>query len=267
MQIPASRWFEAIQRRRSRRRYDGRRVEPKLLEVLAETCVRFKPFPHARAVLVEESPDEVFRGAIGSYGKVKGAPAFVVFIGDMDSPNVQEMVGYLGEGIILEATALDLATCWVGGFFRPEAAASLAGAQAGERVLAVTPIGYAWPGWSMEERVMAGFGRNHHRRALAEIVEGWEENRWPDWMRTALDAARSAPSAVNRQPWRFRLEKESITLSVDSPKDTFHISKRLDCGIAMLHLEVAIRHLRRDGRWEFLEAPQVARFQIGEGRA
>jgi len=263
MEIPAARWFEAIGRRRSRRRFHPRPVEANLLEALQRACTEFRPCSCARAVLAEGSSDEVFRGAIGPYGKVKGAPAFVAFIGDMDSPNVQEMVGYLGEGIILEATALNLSTCWVAGFFRPEVAASLAGAKGRGRGLAVTPIGYAGEEWSLEEKIMAGFGRNHHRKPLTELIEGW--GRWdgPDWMGVALEAARLAPSAVNRQPWRFHPEPGSITVSVDTLKDSFHIAKRLDCGIAMLHLEVAIRHLGKGGRWEFLEAPRVARFRVG----
>jgi hypothetical protein len=61
------------------------------------------------------------------------------------------------------------------------------------------------------------------------------------------------------------LEPESITVLVDNLRDTFHVSKRLDCGIAMLHLEVAIRHFGKGGRWEFLEAPLVARFRVAEG--
>ncbi|HHY93759.1 MAG TPA: nitroreductase, partial [Firmicutes bacterium] len=36
-------------------------------------------------------------------------------------------MGYTGEAVVLEATALGLATCWVGGFFRPEVAARLLG--------------------------------------------------------------------------------------------------------------------------------------------
>ena len=64
--------------------------------------------------------DKVFRGMIGSYGRINGAPAFIAFIGDMQSQYVQEEVGYTGEGIILEATALGLGTCWVGGFFKPD---------------------------------------------------------------------------------------------------------------------------------------------------
>jgi len=53
--------------------------------------------------LVADSPETVFKGAIGPYGKIKGAPAFVAFIGHMENPYVQEQVGYTGEGIILEA--------------------------------------------------------------------------------------------------------------------------------------------------------------------
>jgi hypothetical protein len=38
------------------------------------------------------------------------------------------------------------------------------------------------------------------------------------------------------------------------------VSKRLDCGIAMLHLEIAALHHGIRGVWELMEAPQVARF-------
>ena len=95
-----------------------------------------------------------------------------------------------------------------------------------------------------------------------QLVEGWQGWEGDDWIPLALEAARLAPSAVNRQPWRFHPEPGSITVSVDTLKDSFHIAKRLDCGIAMLHLEVAVRHRGKDGRWEFLDAPRVARFRV-----
>ena len=47
-----------------------------------------------------------------------------------------------------------------------------------------------------------------------------------------------APSAVNRQSLRFKVAEDNITVAVDSIKDSFGIAKRLDCGIAMLHLEL-----------------------------
>lgn len=237
-------------------------MESNLLAQLYTVCTEFRPFPQARAVLISQSTDKVFKGAIGHYGKIKNAPAFIAFIGKMDSPYIDEQVGYLGEGIILEATALNLSTCWVGGFFRPEIAASLAGTSENERVLAVTPIGHAVEDWSLEERIMTGFGRKHQRKPLTELVTGLEEINWPMWMKEALEAARIAPSAVNRQPWRFYLEPDSITISVDNLKDTFNIPKRLDCGIAMLHIEIASLNCGMKGKWEFLEAPKVARYRI-----
>jgi len=105
-----------------------------------------------------------------------------------------------------------------------------------ERVLAVTPVGYAKEGSSLQERAMSRFGRNWRRRPMSELVTGLGEKDRPDWMKAALEAARLAPSAMNRQPWRFQVDKNSITVSADSALNpTMVVSKRLDCGIAMLH--------------------------------
>ena len=77
----------------------------------------------------------------------------------------------MGKGIILEATSLGLATCWVSGFIiKPEVAPQLAGSAEKEKVLAVTPIGYPKEEWSIEEKLMTGFGRNHQRKPLAELI-------------------------------------------------------------------------------------------------
>ncbi len=265
MDIPFSKWHAAIPPRRSRRRFDSIGLESSLLTQLQTICREFRPFPQARAELVAQSPDRILKGAIGPYGKVRGAPALIAFIGDKDDPYVQEKVGYLGEGIILEATAMGLATCWVGGFFRPKVAASFVGTAETERVLAVTPVGHAAEDLSLEERTMTGFGRSHRRKPLAELVTGLDQTELPHWMKSALEAARIAPSAINRQPWRFYVEPHSITVSVDNPRFTFGISKRLDCGIAMLHIEVAALDCGMQGRWEFLEAPRVARFTVESG--
>jgi len=262
MEIPASRWYSEIPKRRSRRQFDSKPVDPDHLARLRSVCAEFKPFPHARAVLVAESPDRLFKGIIGPFGRIKGASSFVAFIGNMESPYVQEEIGYMGEGILLEATALQLATCWVGGFFRPDVAAAVAGTGKNERVLAVTPVGYAKESQSIEERLMTGFGRSHQRKRLSSLVTGLQDTEWSAWIRAALEAARLAPSAVNRQPWRFYVERDNITVSVSGPGTEFSVAKRLDCGIAMLHIEVAALNYGIQGEWEFLKAPQVARFRI-----
>lgn len=263
MDIPFSRWHLAIEKRRSRRHFDPNLpIAPETLAALDKVCNQFASFPHARSRLVTELTKGVFKGIIGSYGKVKDAPAFIAFIGNMDDPFVQEKVGYTGEGIILEATALGLDTCWVAGFFRPEIVASLIEVSNKERVLAITPVGYAREFESWEEKLMTGFGRSHKRLALSKLVRGLPRDKWPDWVNICLEAARLAPSAVNRQPWSFDVQDDSITVFVRTRGPEFNVSKRLDCGIAMLHLEVAAVDSGCKGEWEFLPSPQVAKFKI-----
>jgi nitroreductase len=262
MDIPAARWHSVITKRRSRRRFTTGLLSKDLLEQVRIFCNSFQPFPHVRVVLIPQPPKKIFRGALGPYGKIKGAQSVIAFIGNMISPHVQEQVGYTGEGVILEMTALKLDTCWVGGFFRPEVVRLFTEIKEHERVLAVTPIGYAAEKLSIEERLMTGFGLTHHRRPLKDLVTGLEESVWPPWIKAALEAARLAPSAVNRQPWRFHVETNSITVSVNRFALEFGLSKRLCCGIAMLHIEVAALADGRHGKWEFLEHPQVARFVV-----
>ena len=267
MNIPAERWYRTIEKRRSRRRFELKPLEEEVLSQIASVCADFRPFSNARSVVVAESPDKVFKGAIGTYGKIKGAPAFIAFIGNMESLNVWEQVGYIGEGIILEAEALNLATCWVAGFFRPKVVASLTEIGEGERVLAVTPIGYAAKRHSLEESVMTGFGLTHRRRPLLGLVSGLRESEWPQWVKLALEAARLAPSAVNRQPWRFKVEPDSITVSINTVGREYGLSKRLCCGIAMLHIEVTALTCGIRGSWKFLEPPLVARFDSESDRS
>lgn len=90
MSLLYTEWYDAIARRRSRRLFEARPLETAALERLDRLCREFTPFPGARAVLVPEPVEDVFRGVLGNYGKIKGAPAFVAFIGDMRDPYVYE---------------------------------------------------------------------------------------------------------------------------------------------------------------------------------
>lgn len=262
MQIPAKDWYGAIRIRRSRRIYDGRPLDDDILRELQQVCTGFRPFPGARAVLVDTGPERVFKGAVGNYGKVKNAPAHIAFIGDMRDPHVHTKVGYMGQGIVLAATHLGLATCWVGALFRKEVAQAEVGAAEHENVLAVTPVGFVHGEYGLEERVMSGFGRYHRRREVHELTSGQDPAAWPKWVGAALSAARLAPSAMNRQPWRFTVEEQGIRVSVDNLRNTMRIAKRIDCGIAMLHLEVGALFHGVSGTWQFLDAPQVALFKV-----
>lgn len=260
MKIPFEIWYPALFKRQSRRSFLPRLPEEGIIAQLERVCREFRPFSEVRVELVKDKPKKVFKGIIGRYGKVTGAPHYMAFIGDMSSPRVQECAGYVGEAVILEATALGLDSCWVGGMFRPKAAAAHFPIGDGEKVLSVTPVGYAEVSYNATERLLKGFAKSEKRRSLKQlIIHGHIHS---PWVEKALEAARLAPSAANRQPWRFSIGDNSVTVSMEAARDSSFISRRLDCGIAMLHIELGALAAGVTGRWEFLDNPGVAKFAV-----
>ena len=247
----ADAWSEALLSRHSRRSYDGTSAAPEQLTSVQAVCERFRPHTDARVALVEQPGCDVFTGAIGSYGKVTGAPHLLAVIAG-DGARSALHAGYTGEAAVLEATAAGLDTCWVAGFFDRDVARSVVELEAGERIVAVSPLGRAPARKSGTERTFVALAGSRQRKPLRTIAKDVSP-RWPEWALGAVEAARVAPSAMNRQPWRFRFEDGALILAMDSAGQLPVVRKELDCGIAMLHAEVAARAYGMDGAWEELE--------------
>ncbi len=258
LELPVNSWYDAIFLRHSQRKYSAKVPSDEITARIETVCNEFKPFPGTRAVLVRSPATDVFTGAVGPFFyKVTEAPYYIAFIGTTSVPNIQSITGYLGEGVILDATSLGLNSCWVGGFYRREPVLKQIDLQEDERLLAITPIGY-----SKEESDRVGVSSKRYRRKdLDKLVTSGSlsEN---SWVKTALEAVRIAPSAANRQPWRFQIGSDSVTVSSNSKRKGFRVSRSLDCGIAMLHLELGALAQGVKGNWEFLEYPGVARFRF-----
>jgi nitroreductase len=260
MKIPFEIWYPALFKRHSRRSFLSRLPEEWIVARLEDVCREFSPFSEVRVEFVKEKPEKIFKGIIGRYGKVTGAPYYMAFVGNMSSPRVQECAGYVGEAVILEATALGLGTCWVGGMFRPKGAAAHIPIEDEEKILSVTPVGYAEESYNTAEKLFKRFAKSAKRKSLNQlIIKGHIHS---PWVGKALEAARLAPSAANRQPWRFSIGDDSITVSMETARDNSFISRRLDCGIAMLHIELGALAAGITGRWKFLDNPDIAKFMV-----
>ncbi len=251
------RWISAVPERHSRRVFDGQPVSDDELDVIEATAAQFLPFEDARVVLVRKAPPTFFTGIIGSYGKVTGAPSALVFIADGSSSESAEHCGYTGEGIILEANALGLQTCWIAGSFSRSAVVSAMTLRQGEVVRAISPVGHAVLEPTNAEALLYGARKPKRRRPLDEIAPG--NAGWPAWAAAGVTAARIAPSAMNRQPWRFRLDSGAVVISTAAAALPLSLT-RLDCGIAMLHFELGARSEGCDGAWEPLSGRDVARW-------
>ncbi len=272
--MAAAEWAAAVVVRHSTRTFNRCSIDPALLEQMEFFAAGFPAPETARVVIVRDVPAAVFTGFMGGYGRVLGAPSALVMIGSESDPAVQESVGYLGEAAILEATALGLDTCWIAGFFDRGLAENIVKLLPGERVLAISPLGHAQPRPRAGERFMKRVVGAHKRRPVEEVAPEYDQEQWPSWAAEGVRLARVAPSAVNRQPWSIRIltrsdaqtsprEATGAMISVVERGAEGHISRRLDCGIAMLHFEVGARLMGATGTWEILSAPDVARFVTG----
>jgi len=260
---PIVSWLEAGRVRSSRRSYTGAPIAPSTLDSIEFFADGFRPSEVARTVVLREAPESMFTGIVGSYGRVSGSPSALVIVGRSGAPGAEECAGYTGEGVVLEATRLGLDTCWIGGTFSASKLAATIGLETGERIFCVSPLGYAQQSLSFAERTVFGHKDTgpKPRKPAEEIAPG--NAAWPSWVRTGIEAARLAPSAMNRQPWRFSYVDGRVTISFDGADIYKKVSKRLDCGIAMLHFEVGARHAGVSGEWDLLTTgSSVARFRL-----
>ncbi len=270
-------WYDVISTRISRRRFDGRPVPAELREQLEVFCdgasapagapdsPSVEPgavTAPARVCLVDDPAQKLFTGLIGGYGKVSGTPLAAAFVGRSPSgddvpDDVQEAVGYLGEAFILEATRLGLGTCWIAGSFDHTGAADLVDLTPGEQVVAVTPLGYPTSQQTNGERLLRTMVKASARLSVEKIAPGVLDGDWPQWAVSAVQATRLAPSGANRQPWRFRLEGDSLVLG---RAEKLYWTAPIDFGIARLHVELGAQHEGVSGTWTMLSGGDFARF-------
>ncbi len=273
-------WYAAIAARHSRRKYVDTPVEPEKLERLAELIAELNRSSDAwRIALVRAHDGAIFSGIRGGYGIIKGAPCYLAFIGAPDQSARYEELGYIGEAAVLEATHLGLGTCWVSGTFDAAAAAKDVDLAPSERLVAVSPLGYPKDSYTFTEKVMKRAAGSRTRKPLERLCTGEELGGWPGWAKAAAEAARLAPSAVNRQPWIFRFDGTELTVEV-APSGGGRSSggggtaggggssaKRLDCGIALRHLVVGAQHsLGAPVSLSFYDAPRIAGITPGAKR-
>ena len=231
MPFTMERWYSVTGQRFSVRKYqEGPSKED--LEQLQQTAVLLST-KGMKIVLC--SSDTVFAPLFLGYGRIKGTQMFAAFVLEKDTPAYVE--GYLGEAFALECTALGLGTCWLGMYHKKAALEALT-LEDGERLGCIMAI---------------GFGAEHYaarpRKGLDKLTGLTQPQlqALPEWQQRALECGRMAPSAVNGQPWAFRIEGE--TIRVVNTSLNFGYGK-LDCGIAMLHLELGAAHCGVAGEWQ-----------------
>ena len=190
-------WTAAIFTRRSRRAYDDRPADATALTALGQLAEHFRPYDDARVAILPTSPEDMFTGLVGSYGRITGAVSAMVFLGSGDALGRDDHVGYVSAALMLEATALGIATVWVGGGIDRKRALELTSLGADELVLGASPLGNPVAETTAFGRPKREVPTLERRKPLATLAPAMSA-AWPAWARAAVEHAQWAPSAVNR---------------------------------------------------------------------
>ncbi len=208
--------IEAMAARHSVRSYTDAPIEGEVLEALAASIAEINK---ASGLAVELAPDggKAFDNLLGHYGKFRGVRGLFVLKGRR-SKDLGLRAGYWGERLVLEATALGLGTCWVGGTYSKRSVA----VGPGEELVCVVTVGYA-----------AAPGRPHRTKPIEAFVPGGIADK-PAWFVSGVEAAMLAPTALNQQKFSFALDGNVVDARVSG----LGVLTDVDLGIARLHFEL-----------------------------
>jgi len=214
-----------------------------------------------RFCLMDKGAAAATRGQkLSTYGIIKGARWFIAGA-VRQGIHAMEDYGFCLEHIILELTAQELATCWLGASYKRSAFARMLQLQEAELLPAVTPVGFAAAKPSLTARVVRFAARARKRKpwhklffadAPGDPLSRQQAGLWAP----CLENVRLAPSASNRQPWRIIHEAGGQvfhfymqpTPGYDRVVKGVHL-QRLDMGIAMLHFQLSAQARNLPGTW------------------
>jgi Putative TM nitroreductase len=258
---------EIIKQRYSCRVYLETPLDPAALAKLAEyaaACTRGPLGNAARFEIAAALNAQMDLKGLGTYGTIKSPGGFIIGA-QKPAENSLEDYGYLMEQIILKATALNLGTCWLGGFFNRSAFAKKMALQPDEIMPAVSALGMtgARPGQKVGfiPSNAAGANRLPWQQLFYEIPS--HTPLTPEAageFATALEMVRLGPSASNKQPWRIVRQNNDFHFYLARTPGyhsrafkLFDIPdlQRIDIGIAMCHFEMSAAEAGLQGKWVF----------------
>jgi nitroreductase len=266
--------LDIISQRYSCRAYQDTAIEPSLQQHLMQFLehLPFSPFGSQVRIKLVAARDHDRRElkTLGTYGFIKNHAGFL--IGAVrKAPKDMEDFGYLLEYAVLQATAMGLGTCWLGGSFTRSSFANRIALKSDEYLPAVIAVGNILDGSRAHDRIRTHAGSDHrypwsslfYEEQFAHPISESQAGRYA----VALEMVRLAPSASNKQPWRilhqahtwhFYLRRTpgyggSIVKWILGSSDL----QRVDLGIAMCHFELSTHELGLNGTWTFSE-PGIA---------
>lgn len=206
---------EAIAARHSVRQYKDTPLSEEQITALRSMMEQINSDRGLHLQLVLNEP-KAFSGLFARFIKFSGAMNYIALVGK-NSDDLKEKLGYEGERLVLMAQQMGLNTCWVAGSFTKN---NVVQVDEGEKFVAVIAIGYG-----------ENQGKPHTNKPIEDVAK---LDNTPEWFRKGVECAMLAPSAMNRQNFKFALMPDGKVIAT-AGHGTY---SGLDLGIAKLHFEI-----------------------------
>lgn len=207
--------YEAMKERHSVRKYTDRPIEGDVLKSLEAAVSELSAESGLNIELILNEP-KAFSGTLARYGHFSGCENYFC----ISAPDGKdEEIGYFGEKLVLIAQTLGLNTCWVVLTYSKRAVpASL---REGEKVQAVIAVGYG-----------VHCGKPHKDKPMEALCHA--DGEMPQWFKNGVEAAMTAPTAINQQAFKLTLVGEN---KVKAEAANVRYAK-MDLGIVKYHFEL-----------------------------
>ncbi len=205
-------------------------------------------------------------GVAGYQGVMIEAPNYLVLLSEKHPQSI-ENAGYVGERAILKARDLGVDSCWVS-YTDGNMIKSVLGIESDKDVVALIALGYSSPNKKIEGATKTGENYSKSQVSISQdsserigveemvFIDKWGNSATPEALeeRALLDAfsyARMAPSALNKQPWRFIVDGGRVILAINNENYEGSYVNRIDAGIVMLYFGVILDVTMFDSKWGF----------------
>lgn len=268
-------YYDLAIARKSVRSFGNKKISEKVrqeIEDYGRNCQCLTPDTAVEWRFFEEDILEQLSGCAGYHGFMVEAPYYMILLSENRDRSL-ENAGFVGEDMVLKLTELGLGSCWIT-ILDPEKLKEQVGIVSDKQPAALIAYGYekAEIG-TLRIDIKSPSNINLKQRSglvapKLYIEDAVYEGTWGQpsqidlWPRNsslyrALIAACCAPTALNRQPFRFIMDGHQMYLVILKDEMTTAENEGLNTGIIMHHFAMVMtRQSGLHGTWNLNPEPK-----------
>ncbi|WP_297522344.1 nitroreductase family protein [uncultured Clostridium sp.] len=235
-------WIEAIDNRKSTRRYKLEVISSTKIHRLKDLIAQMNETEKINIKLIKDGT-KAFSNFKTTYGMFEGVRTFIALVGDKTLVGYKKKLGYFGEILALEATSHGLGTCWVGGTYDKDHCIGKLDLKENEELVCIITIGRSAQKVKLRDKLVKTFLKNNK---MMDDVFRTDEKIIPAYIKGGLESVIKAPSALNKKPISYEYKDGKVYASISKENHGF---EEIDLGISMLHFELGSLDTGYAGKW------------------